>query len=616
MTARYCDVVVPRVVQDELTYSLETVESEGVAPGDSVRVTLHGRPVVGIVFGLRENSPVKRTLAVSEIVTRGLFTSEMLDLVRWLAQDYCSRLGEALGRVVPRGVEQTGCADRLLLPAPGAGSPGLLPPGVWVSSRMRDRYERVADHISAGIAQGSVLLLVPQEELSRWLLELRRGFPDALVEYHARMRLVELRKAWARIRWSRCQLIVGMRSAVLAPTADLAAIVMVDEHDTGYKEERQPRFHSRDVAVWRANRVGCPLLIIDSTPSLETWAHLRSGNYRWAEPPAGSVVRPDVFVVDMRRHRGELFSPRLVRELERVRQRGGSAIMYINRLGTSRHIVCSTCGWVLACATCGVSFVLSKGMAYCRYCGLYEPAPDRCPHCRGNEFSFRAPGTEMFVNRLRLLLGVDSARVDEVTSVTAKAVPREGMFYVGTRACLNRPWPDDTVLVAALGIDSDLAIPDFRSRERVFQILRRLCQRAQEKAARVLIQTYRPEDTVISAAIEDRMEEFVETELSLRREARFPPYVRLVQFRLSSNRRGARVARHPRLYQSAETLKKVLSQKRGCQVLGPVVSPDASIVRLLVKAPLRMRGCDLVAPSELQKLGVRVQVDVDPLVLA
>ncbi|MEO0073234.1 MAG: hypothetical protein ABIK43_01050, partial [candidate division WOR-3 bacterium] len=307
-TQLYCDVVIPHAPQDELTYTLGALETERIQPGDSVLVMLRGRPAVGIVFGLRESSPVRRTLPVSRLVTKALLTDELLDLVRWLAKDYCSRLGVALGRLLPRGVEHMDSVVRPQLPVPDK----FLPQGVWVLDRMRRRYESVVNQISASITRGSVLLLLPQEELARWLSLLRERFSALLVEYHSRLRLAKLRQAWTEIRWSRCRLVVGVRSAVLAPAADLAGIIMVDEHNPGYKEERQPRFHSRDVAVWRANRAGCPLLIFDRTPSLETWSQLRAGVYQMLETLGQRETRPNVFVVDMRRHRGELFSPRLL----------------------------------------------------------------------------------------------------------------------------------------------------------------------------------------------------------------------------------------------------------------------------------------------------------------
>lgn len=610
----YCDVVIPRAQQDELTYSW--LGGQEVRPGDGVRVTLRGRPVVGVVFGLREGSPVKRTLAVSEVVRSGLLTREMLDLARWIARDYCSRLGEVLGRLIPRGVERAAFISHVLSPMPGAPDSGRLPPGVWVSGRMRGRYEWVVDQLSANLTQGSVLLLLPQSELGRWVPLLKERFPGVIVEYHAGMRATELRHAWATIRWSRCRLVVGVRSAVLAPIPDLAAVVMVDEHDPGYKEERQPRFHSREVAVWRTNRAGCPLLIVDRTPSLETWRRLRAGEYRWLEPPEQPVAWPRVFIVDMRRHRRELVSPRLTRELERIRHDGTSAILYINRLGLSRCVVCETCGRLLACEGCEVPLVLSKGVLRCRYCGRGNTPPDRCSYCQGSEFAFRAAGSEMFVRKLRLLLGSDSVRVAEITSATAVTVPEKGTFCVGTSACLIRPWPKDTALVAALNIDSELALPDFRSRERVFQTLQKLCWRAQENGARVVVQTYRPEELAISAAVEDRVEEFVETELASRREAGFPPYVRLVQFRLLGKQCKTGLGRSDRLMQLAESLKRIFGQKRGCQVLGPVLSPDGSVVRLLVKMPLGMCTSELITPFELERLGVKVRVDVDPLALS
>ncbi|MBM3315643.1 primosomal protein N' [candidate division WOR-3 bacterium] len=616
---RYCDVVIPRARLDELTYTWEPAELGELRPGDCVSVPLRGRPAAGVVFGLLARSPVQSTLAVKGLVRPGLLTREMLESARWVADYYCSRLGDVLGHLLPRRVERHQVRAAAAAPpaareaAAGAEAGPLLAAlterrfGVWVSCRDRQRREWAAELIAAGLERGSVLLLLPEAKLGRWLPSLRERFGPALVEYHSTLGQRLLREAWLDIRWSERRLVVGVRAAALAPVPDLAGVVVIDEHDPAYKEERRPRFHGRDVAIARARQAGCPVLLLDRTPSIETWHNLEAGKYEWLEPPAEPEPRPGSFVVDMRLHRGELLSHRLVKELGRVRDAGRSAVIYINRRGLSRHVACGSCGLVLACAACGVPLVLGRGRVACGFCGTDRPAPDRCPQCTAAEFDFRAPGVEMFARALARLAG--KARVREVVAESAGSPLAAGEFHVGTRALLGRQWPEDLALVAAVNADAGLALPDFRSRERVFQSLFEFCRRAARAGARAVIQTRRPDDGTMRDAVDGRVADFAAAELRLRRESRFPPAVRLALISLSG-------ASEEALLRRARALQREMERGRRCEVLGPATEPGRrAAVRLLVKLPRGRKLSEVVAPGRLDRLGVEVRVDVDPLEL-
>jgi primosomal protein N' (replication factor Y) len=400
-------------------------------------------------------------------------------------------------------------------------------------------------------------------------------------------------------------LIIGVRSAVFAPVPDLAAMVVVDEQEKAYKEERHPRFHARDVAVVRCHLVGCPLLMTASHPSAETWFNLGSGAYAGCpqltfryEPPASRVV-------DMRRHRGAVVSPALGVELGRANAEGRTAVLYLNRKGLSRHVACRDCGAVLGCPDCGVPLTLSTaGRVACRYCGSSAAAPESCQCCRGGEFSYGAPGIEMVRREvIRLLPGIEPITIDADSPLSQAAA---GAVLIGTRSLLGAVWPGPVGVVAALSADDDLYRPDFRVREQAFGTLAALARRSAAVGARLIVQTRRPDEPVISAALSGDVPGFLNAELASRREHGFPPFRRLATIEFAGP--GAAVATH------AGRIARRLGRERGVDVLGPVFVPGRGPAhRLLVKIPRGRRLDRLVALSELNAPGVRARVDVDPL---
>jgi primosomal protein N' (replication factor Y) len=423
------------------------------------------------------------------------------------------------------------------------------------------------------------------------------------------------------------QLVLGVRSAVFAPVTDLAGMIVLYEHDKVFKEERHPRFNARDVAIARARLADCPVLLSDSTPSAETWLNLRNGQYRMLQSPAAeseeespksdlaispfpsaiSASMPDTVVVDMRKHRDDVLAPVLVNELREARAAGESAALYINRRGLSRYVVCRECGSPLNCPSCAVSFVLfSGGELRCRYCGRTGTAPDACPACGSPDFRFRVPGIEMAAQEVARLL--PDVRV--VTIVAESAQVREfepGTFIVGTRALLGAGWPERVKVVAALSIDADLCLPDFRARERTFQVLSAFSRRAAEHRATLILQTRRPEDMAVQCASTGEVARFLDRELKLREELEFPPYRRLALIELSAGSESKAERR-------GEWLSRRLGRASGVEVLGPVPARGrANVVQVLVKLDRNVRLDRLVTLTQLEADGVKAKVDIDPL---
>jgi primosomal protein N' len=337
--SRYCNVAVPHTRLGELTYRYAAADCPGLAPGDCVRVRLRGRRVRAVVLSLAERSPVPRTQAIEELVEPGLVPAELLRLLSWANAYYFGKWGASLGMALPRGVCGYGLRARPSPPVVRDAPPGpeLRPElaaavsrrrfGVWLSCSVKGRTRLLAGYVAAVRRHGSAIVLVPEPGLARVRAELGTMCGEAVVEYHGGQGAAMRKQVWRRLRSGERQVVVGVRAAVFSPVADLAGIVVLDEHDKSFKEERHPRYSARDMAVVRGRLAGCPVLLHDRVPSVETWHNARAGRYVLLDSPDIGFAHADVRVVDMRRHRGEILSPLLVRELGRCRVSSLGAVL-------------------------------------------------------------------------------------------------------------------------------------------------------------------------------------------------------------------------------------------------------------------------------------------------
>jgi primosomal protein N' (replication factor Y) len=269
--------------------------------------------------------------------------------------------------------------------------------------------------------------------------------------------------------------------------------------------------------------------------------------------------------------------------------------------------VCRDCGSPLSCPNCAVSYVLfSGGSLYCRYCGQTGAAPETCPACGSPDFRFRVPGIEMAAREVNGLLP-DAKVVTVMTESVPQTAVEPGAFIIGTRALLGFRWPERVRVVAALSVDADLCLPDFRARERTFQVISALSRRAAEHRATLVLQTRRPDDTAVQCAATGEGARFLDQELKLRKELEFPPYRRLALVELSA-RSASKAAKR------GEWLCRRLGGVQGVEALGPVsVRGRANTVQVMVKVARNVRLDRLVTVAQLEADGVRAKVDIDPL---
>ena len=498
------------------------------------------------------------------------------------------------------------------------------------------------------------IVLVPEIALTPQVLQrFRSRFGDRVAELHSGLTVSERYRQWRRAAGGSASIVVGARSAVFAPVRRLGLIVVDEEHDASYKQEETPRYNARDVALVRAQQAGACAILGSATPSLESFYNGETGKYGRLELPDRVEERPlpRVRIVDLRRASREasgraggdgVLSRELADALSLTLERGEQALLFLNRRGFASCVQCRDCGWSADCPHCNVSltFHISDRSLRCHYCDYRARPPKACPECSGPNLDTKGVGTQRVEDSVRALFpGARIARMDRDTTRTRGAhgrilgavSRREVDILLGTQmVAKGHDYPGIT-LVGVILADVSINMPDFRSAERTFQLLTQVSGRAGRGGApgEVIIQTYRPDHYAIRHAASHDYDGFVQEELSFRRELSYPPYARMVRFRIEAASASAAEKFAGRLALGLANLAEGEEGKRGrgglLEILGPapgvfgrlqgkfrwqVVLKSASPKKLgrVVREACRGTGKDFRPPSK-----VRFGVDVDPL---
>ena len=413
-------------------------------------------------------------------------------------------------------------------------------------------YLRAAE---AALAAGrSVLYLVPEIGLTPLLVKrLAARFPGHLSVLHSGLAAGERRAAWERVRSGACRFAVGTRSAVFAPLRDLGLVVVDEEHDSSYKQGESPRYHGRDLAVVRAREAGAVVLLGSATPSLESFAHARSGRYGLLRLGGrlGARALATVEVVDMRREflqtgAARPLSRALVTALQECLGRGEQALVLRNRRGWAASLLCPACGTRVTCPRCSLALTWHQAEARlrCHLCDLARPHPGECPSCRFEELQPLGEGAERIEHELRAVLpGARLARMDRDTvrrrgaqeDLLRRFSAGELDLLVGTQMIAKGHDFPRVTLVGVVSSDQSLGLPDFRAGERTFQLLTQVAGRAGrgDLPGRVVVQAFDPEHPVLREAARQDYEAFFVREMAYRRALRYPPLSALVQVLVS-----------------------------------------------------------------------------------
>ncbi len=494
--------------------------------------------------------------------------------------------------------------------------------------------------IEEAVASGRrAIYLVPEIGLTPLLARrLRARFGDALALLHSGLSEGERYDEWRRIRDGKVDVVLGARSAVFAPLPDLGIIVVDEEHDTSYKQAESPRYNARDLAILRARRAGAVAVLGSATPSMESYFQAQRGRYRLLTLPAriGSAGFPEVARVDMRREfeevgRESILSRRLLAALQERLGRKEQSLVLLNRRGFSTFVLCRACGEQIGCRRCSIALTLHlrARQLRCHYCDERRGVPAACPACGSAHLHFGGTGTERLEERLRAHL--PDARIERLDRDTARGrgsvegiltrVERgEVDILVGTQMIAKGHDFPNVTLVGVLAADALLALPDFRSGERTFQLLAQVAGRSGRGTlgGEVIVQAYDAEHHALRAACDHDFESFASRELAYRRVMNYPPYSALALVLVKDRS-------FERARAGAGAVAAVLRGLRspGLQVLGPAPAPLERLrgeyrVQILLKAGGRRAMQEALAEmlEELDRRRTRVEdlvIDVDPI---
>ncbi len=395
---------------------------------------------------------------------------------------------------------------------------------------------------------GGAIVMVPEIALTPQTVQrFASRFGDKVAVLHSALSDGERYDEWHRIRAGSARVVVGPRSAVFAPIKNLKLIVVDEEHETSYKQEDNPRYHARDVAVLRGAVEGIRVVLGSATPSLESYLNAKKGKYELSmmKNRAGLGQLPKVHLVEMQG--GEIFSRELLDAIHVRLDRAEQTILFLNRRGYSTSMTCDGCGKVMECEECSIAYTYHKADSClrCHVCGGWRELPQECPNCRGKSFTYKGIGTQRaeaaltkcFPRAKILRMDADSTSRkhshDEILSAFRRG---EAQILLGTQMIAKGLDFPNVTLVGVLNADSSLNMPDFRASERTFQLLAQVSGRSgrAELPGEVIIQSHNPSAPAITKAASANYEAFAEGELKERKIGYFPPFCHLAIINLKS----------------------------------------------------------------------------------
>lgn len=430
----------------------------------------------------------------------------------------------------------------------------------------------------------NAIVLVPEIVLTPQMMrKFSSCFGNKVVMLHSSLRMTERYDQWKRIRRGEVQVVLGTRSAIFAPLKNLGVIILDEEQEGTYQSQNPPRYHTRDVAKFLCARDGATLVLGSATPSVETAWAAETGHYHrmTLRHRYNAHSLPQVSIADLREEiragNAGLISAILRQELEKNLACGEQSILFLNRRGSSRYVLCGECGYVPQCPRCSVplTYHSANQRFMCHYCGHSERAVEVCPEC-GGMMKRIGVGTQKVEEELRELFpGIGILRMDADTAagghekILSQFEKEKVPILLGTQMVAKGLDFENVTLAGVLSADISLYVDHYRAAERTFNLLTQVIGRAGRgnRAGRAVIQTYTPENDVIQCAARQDYDSFYESEIRIRRLRGYPPFADLFTFTISGMEEGAvlRAASNVR-----EHLRHVLPS---AEVLGPAPAP-------------------------------------------
>jgi primosomal protein N' (replication factor Y) len=562
---------------------------------------------------------------------KGVFEVKKLEVDR-LQTEYKGELIEnVLSKIQQKAYEeiQSGFAEK---------KPVLLK-GITGSGKTHIYFQLIKDCIQQG---KQALYLLPEIALTTQIIrKLRATFGDKIGIYHSRFSNNERVEVWQKIQHQQYDVVIGARSALLLPFANLGLIIVDEEHDTSYKQQDPaPRYHARDSAIYLAYQSEANIVLGSATPSVESYYNAKQNKYKLVELGArfGEGKLPPIHFIDAKKEQVEkrmkgIFSQTLIDEIQKTIQAKKQVILFQNRRGYSPFLQCTTCGWVPQCKYCDVSLTYHKvtDQLHCHYCGSKSPVIKICLACGGNRILAKSFGTEkieeeikqQFPNARVQRFDWDAMRTkNKYQEIIRQFEKQEIDILVGTQMVVKGLDFEHVNLVGVLSADSLLSYPDFRVNERVFQLLEQVSGRAGRKDGdgNVFIQAYKVNNPTLLKVQEHDFENFFLKELEGRKDFQYPPYTRIIKITLKHRDQKT-------VLDAAQKLGLDLAELPKTILFGPAEPPIARVRNLFIQEILlkinrdsdHVKQIKSTLKEKISMLNitknfstVNVQVDVDP----
>ena len=445
--------------------------------------------------------------------------------------------------------------------------------GVTGSGKTEIYLNVIAREIERG---RTAIFLVPEISLTPQMLsQLRARFGGSAAILHSGLSAGERFDEWWRLRSGEAKIAIGARSAVFAPLENIGAIIIDEEHDSSYSSESAPRYETVEIASFRAEYNGAKLILGSATPSVESFAKARDGEYNLitlTERINGKSL-PEIIISDMckevRSGNNTAFSRALRQELDETLKSGRQAILFLNRRGYSRHVVCRDCGYVAKCENCDVSLTYhsEENCLKCHYCGARYRMLNACPDCGGTHVLYSGTGTQRVVSDLKTLfpdariLRMDNDTVsgkDGHYKILRQFAEKQADILVGTQMIAKGHDFPAVTLVGILDADMSLHFSDYRSGERTFQLITQVSGRSgrADDKGKVVLQTCSPENHILRYAVNYDYKGFFDNEIALRKATCFPPYSLICRIMITCGDNDKAIAVLKEVYFACEELRK------------------------------------------------------------
>ncbi len=655
------DIALGLPTQGTFQYSVPEHINQDLQVGQRVFVSVRSRRLVGHIVGLSAQKAVPTVRDIDAGIDKErIRTDKLLSLTQWMADYYFCSWGQAIEAALPAPFKK----GKFLMKS-RQGARELLNHGSSIPFQLTPDQKKAFDVVSAkmkakeyarfllyGItgsgktevymaliaelltrSRGSIVL-VPEISLTPQAVErFYSRFGNCVAVIHSRLTQAKRVEEWHCIQSGQAKVVVGARSAIFSPVKDLGLIVIDEEHESSYKQEETPRYHTRDVAQKRAELESAVLLLGSATPSLESFYQAQKNSESLLNLPVRIENRPlpRVEIVDMRREektKMAVFSKALEQAVRDSLAKGEQVMLLLNRRGFSTYLHCASCGYVLTCPNCRISLTYhsDKRAVFCHVCH-HRAAPDKlCPGCQKHYLHYFGMGTQKVEHDAGLLfphakifrMDSDSTtKRDSHEKILEAFKKKEIDILIGTQMIAKGHDFPNVSLIGVVSADTALHVPDFRSSEKTFDLLTQVAGRAGrgDVPGKVIMQTFVPNHYAIQNAQSHDYLRFYSKEIALRNELMLPPFGHLIQFILSG-------PDEKEVLRQITGFKKQLILESGAgvyRVLGPApcliskergqfrwniffAGPDIASMNVILKKALK----------KVKWLKVRLIVDVDP----